>query len=132
MATPLQILKGFLNTKLAALTDEQRQTAIDAVKAEVAVDAYGELWAYQVADLAAHDILQELAADAAESSGLSSGAVQTAKRIKLGKREVEYATASSSSSSAAGRSDEDLGRSVYGQRYLRRRESTVVGFAVSE
>jgi hypothetical protein len=128
MATALSLLSGFNNATIQALTSDQLQAAIDLVRPEVAKAPYGSLYEPQVADLAAHDLLMEAAA--AASSGAASGQVQTLKRKKVGPREEEYGS-SSSSSSSDGRSEEDLGRSFYGQRFLRRKSSTIVGIITS-
>lgn len=132
MATALALLQTFNNSVLRALTPEQLQTAINTVRSEVSQEAYGSLYEAQVADLAAHDLIMEKAADdTSQTPGSSSGQALTVKRYKVGPREVEYAVGSSSGG-GSDRSDEDLGQSFYGKRFLRRRDSTVVGLAISE
>ena len=130
MATALGYLQGFNNAVLQALTDDQRSAAIAMAASEVSREAYGDQYAMQLADLAAHDLLLEAAA--ASSTGSGSGQSSQISEMQDGDVRVKYATSTANSSSgAAAMSDDALARTFYGQRFLRRRAATVIGFTTS-
>ena len=120
--TPLQILQGYNNTALQALTTEQLTAAIELATPEVARAAYGNLWAAQVADLAAHDLISEI--DMASPG--SGGSSQPVAEVAVGKRRVRYSTVTTTYTLDP-RSDEGLQRTIYGQRFIRRRAQCAVG-----
>lgn len=121
MTTPLLILQGYNNAGLQALTEQQLQTAIAMATPEVSRDAYGQMWAFQVADLAAHDLVSEISAE----SGGGSGAGQPVAERATGKRRVKYATVSTSYTLDP-RSDEGLQTTIYGKRFVRRRSQVAI------
>ncbi len=123
--TPLQILQGFNNAALQALTTEQLTAAIELATPEVAKAAYGVMWAAQVADLAAHDLVSEIDASGASSGG-GGGTGQPIAEVAVGKRRVRYSTVTTTYTLDP-RSDEGLQRTVYGQRFIRRRAQCAVG-----
>jgi len=116
MASPLTILQGYNNAALQALSEGELSGAVSMAQLEVDAPAYGPMWAYQVADLAAHDLLSEIQAD----SGGSAGGGQTISEVTVGKRRVKYGS-SGAVYQVDPRSDEGLQLTMYGRRFLRRR-----------
>lgn len=114
---PLQLLQGYPDEALQTFTEPQLQSAVYMASLEVSKEAYGQLWAVQVADLAAHNLL------ISKTRGSSTAAGRQAKKEKTGKREIEFVASSAERPS----SDEAMKQTHHGENYIRRRDSCVVG-----
>lgn len=114
----LTLLKGYPDEALQSFTEPQLQSAIYTASLDVDRETYGQLWAVQVADLAAHNLLVSKNRGSSEASG------RVAKKEKTGKREIEFVESSSSSESSA---DSGLLSTHYGENYVRRRKECSFG-----
>lgn len=115
MSTALEILKGFNNSTLQAMTDDQLQTAINLAFLEIHKPTYKTLANPAAANLAAHNILME--------ANAGSGGRQVSRK-KVGPREEEYFSGGSTGG-------EDFNRTIFGVRFMRYRDQVTVGFASS-
>ena len=120
--TPLQILQGYSNVTLQGLDEPALQAAIDSAALECSRAAYGSMWPHQVADLAAHDLLSEAFTS---GSGGGDGSGQAVSERAIGKRRVRYGQAGATYIIDP-RSDEGLQRTIYGQRFMRRRSQVSI------
>lgn len=127
MASALSILQGFNNSYLQSLTDDQRNSALSKAWLEVDREAFGGTANAAAANLAAHDLIVENLAGSS-SSGSSGQFLQLSER-KVGPRTEKFTTMDFSNS-GSGRSDSDLSRTVYGQRFMRYRDGSVVGISI--
>lgn len=124
----LQILQSFNNTALQALSTSALQMAVDLASSEVSSAAYGtgNLRNKAIANLAAHNLLSE---DATSSS--NNGGQQVVEK-QIGKRRIKYSGATrTSQGNLDPNSDEGLQNTIYGQRFMRIRNSVAVGMMTS-
>jgi len=115
MSAALDILNGFNNATLAAMSDTAKNTAITQAFLDIDKTTYGSMANYAAADLAAHNLLQEAGA----TNGSQTGQI---KRKRIGKREEEYATTPTA---------DPLNGTFYGARFLKRQSQVAVGITNS-
>lgn len=125
MASALSYLQGFNNTYLQGLSSDSLTAAIEIAALEVAPEAFGTTYALAVANLAAHNLLMEKAAN--DSGGGAGVIVGELRRRKVGPREEEYASTSGATSGKAQTSSDEFDRTVYGKRFKRLRDAVSFG-----
>lgn len=117
----LTLLRGYPDEALQSFTEPQLQSAIYTASLDVDRETYGQLWAVQVADLAAHNLLVSKNRGSSEASG------RVAKKEKTGKREIEFVDSNSGRSSGVSSSDEFFKLTHFGENYIRRRRECSFG-----
>jgi len=115
MPSAIDILNGFSNATLAAMSANVKSAAITQAFLDIDKTVYGSLANYAAADLAAHNLLQE----AGSANGSQAGQL---KRKRIGKREEEYATSASA---------DPMNGTFFGTRFLKRQSQVAVGLTNS-